>query len=105
MNWYFGRPEQYTADLKIPDSRIRAVFSYLSKCGAGIELNMPCFPQDWRESEDARLRMFRIAAEENCKFYCGSDAHDCKALIRVPQKAREIVDLIGLTADNLFIPS
>ena len=43
LNAYFGRAEQYIADMKIPESRLREVYRFLSKQGAGIEFNAGCF--------------------------------------------------------------
>ena len=87
-----------------PEARLREVFRFLGKNGAGIELNAACFLPGWREYEDAALRLFRIALEENCRFYCASDAHATTELGAVPERMREVADALGLVAANAFSP-
>ena len=88
----------------VPESRIRNVFRYLGANGTGIELSGSSFSPGWKDNADSILRLFKIAQEEKCKFYCGSDAHIREGLDSVAN-IREVADLLGLTEDDLFIPS
>ena len=88
-----------------PEDRLREVFRFFGKNGAGIELNTACFPHGWRDDEEASLRLFRIALEENCKFFCASDAHTQSDLLTINERMREVADVLGLTAENLFMPA
>ena len=100
----FGAP--YVRALALmPEGRLRRVFGFLARNGAGIELNVTCFESDWLDNRDGSLRFFRIAREEGCKFYLGSDAHMRGSLGLVGERMRSVVDELGLTADDLFTPS
>lgn len=95
--------EEYLEVLRlIPENEMKALFSRAAKLGVGIELNA----DDMRFSKgeaDVILRIYKIAKDCGCKFYCGSDAHHPKSL----ESAKEIFDraitLLGLTEDDKFI--
>ena len=72
--------------------------------GAGIEINLSSFGPKWIGHEDSALRIYRIAKEEGCKFYLASDAHHPAELDLVPDRAQAVVDLLGLTKADQFIP-
>ena len=66
----------------------------------GIELN----------SDDARLRAgesllrpYKIAKEQGCKFYLGSDAHSPKSLDEAIGFFEKFVDLLDLKESDKFI--
>lgn len=102
----FLRGEGYFTALDlVPENRIREVFRFLGQKGAGIELNASAFFPGWRAEEERSLRLFRIALEEGCSFYCASDAHTTDDLMRIPNRMEETVRVLGLTRDNLFIPA
>ena len=106
LNDGFVNGVDYNEVLRIASgARLREVFRFLGQNGAGVELNAACFRPDWRENEDARLRLYRIACEENCKFYCASDAHAVAELAALPERMREVADLLELRADDLFTPT
>lgn len=65
-----GYPEVFE---RMDPERLKPVFRKFAQLGAGIELNADCFLPGWREQEDAHLKLYRIARDEGCKFYCGSD--------------------------------
>ena len=95
--------EEYLEVLRlIPENEMKALFSRAAKLGVGIELNA----DDMRFSKgeaDVILRIYKIAKDCGCKFYCGSDAHHPKSL----ESAKEIFDraitLLELTEDDKFI--
>lgn len=86
----------------VDEARFRAVMRRFAGLGAGIEINCSCFGPGWREHEDDHLRLYRLAKEEGCKFYLASDAHHPHELSCVPERAPEIVELLGLTGEHLF---
>ena len=88
----------------IPDSELYRLFHKAAKVGLGIELNM----DDMRvgtthERGESVLRIYRIAKECGCKFYCGSDAHspaNFDTYLPIMEKA---VDILGLTEDDKIV--
>ena len=86
----------------VDEARFRAVMRAFAERGAGIEINLACFGPHWRDREDDRLRLYRLAREEGCRFYLASDAHHPADLSVVPDRAPEVVGLLGLTADDLY---
>ena len=89
-----------TYDL-ICEDRFRAVMHTLAQKGAGIELNADCFLEAPRAELPRALRIFKMAREEGCKFYCASDAHTVDRLGNVLQLG-EVVDALGLTEDDKY---
>ena len=89
-----------TLDL-IPTAEMERVFAKAAKVGVGIELNM--YDMNWRDGEQERiLRMFRIAKEQGCKFYLGTDAHHPDAFNKSRKVFERAIDLLGLTEDDKF---
>lgn len=88
----------------VDERRFRCCMKAFARKGAGIEINTASFGPAWREHREARLRMFRFAKEEGCKFYLASDAHHPGDLSIVSDRGPEVVRALGLTADDLFIP-
>ena len=101
----------YDVYSEMPEKRLRPVFNKLGRLGAGIELNAHCYNEDvpekkqWKNNKDTVLKLMRIAKEEKCKFYCGSDGHTTDDFSRGVGRIREAADVLGLTADDLFIPA
>ncbi len=58
----------------IPEEELHRLFEKAAGVGVGIELNMHDMMYS-DEERDTVLRPFRIAKEEGCRFYLGSDAH------------------------------
>ena len=58
----------------LSDETLRKSFAKIAKKGAGVEINGGDFAFNYGAEDDV-IRMFRIAKEEGCKFYLGSDAH------------------------------
>ena len=81
--------------LRIPAEELVRLFTKAAKLGVGIELNAS--DMDFADEEaDTVLRMYRIAKECGCKFYCGSDAHHPDKLeksIPIFERAVRLLDL------------
>lgn len=84
---------------KITDDEYHRLFEKASKKGIGIELNMQLPKMDERTAQ-LNLRAYRIAKEEKCRFYLGSDAHHPRNLEAAPKIFEMIVDLLDLTEDD-----
>ena len=84
---------------RIPEAEYHRLFERAAKCGIGIELNFSARNMD---AETARLTLlpYRIAKEEGCKFYLGSDAHHPAELASAKANFETIIDLLGLTEDD-----
>ena len=50
------------------------------------------------------LRPYRIAKEEGCKFYLGSDAHALRAFEGMKENFQKITDLLELDDRHKFVP-
>ena len=87
----------------INEQHYRAVMRKFARFGTGIEINLSCFSNGWHEHEDSMLRLYRLAAEEGCKFYLASDAHHPEELSVVSDRALEVISALGLTKDDQFI--
>lgn len=92
-------PEDY---LKfVSDEEFHRLFKKAKEKGVGIELNyFDCF-----RFEEFSLHVFKIAKEEGCKFYLGSDAHHPKDFANTIPVFERFVELLQLTEDDKFIPS
>ena len=99
----FREGDQYRVFRLADEKRFRAVMRRFADLGAGIEINTSSFKPGWREQEDDALRLYRLAAGEGCRFYLATDAHHPKDLDLVPERAPEIVDLLGLTEKEQFM--
>ena len=81
--------------LRIPAEELVRLFTKAANLGVGIELNAS--DMDFADEEaDTVLRMYRIAKECGCKFYCGSDAHHPDKLeksIPIFERAVRLLDL------------
>ena len=96
--------EHYLGALdSIPSSEMERVFAKASELGVGIELNAGDMNFKDHEAEIV-LRMFKIAKNQGCKFYCGSDAHHPKSLDRAKEIFERAIDLLALCeADKFYI--
>lgn len=86
----------------IPTDEYRRLFAKAAKKGVGIELNFPSLDLN-DESREPTLLPYRIAKEEGCKFYFGSDAHHPAELKTAKKNFENIIDLLELTEDDKFI--
>jgi len=77
-------------------------FAQAAEEGFGIELNFSPFPYSEDELDSAILRPYRIAKEEGCKFYCGSDAHTPGGFENYLKNMNRIIELLELTEDDKY---
>ncbi len=84
---------------KIPVAEYHRLFERAAKAGIGIELN---FVAKGLSGEEARLTLlpYKIAKEEGCRFYLGSDAHHPEELERAKENFEAIIDLLDLGEDD-----
>lgn len=83
----------------IAEADMHRIFAKAASLGVGIEINMS-YPD---EERDTVLRPFRIAKEEGCKFYLGSDAHHPAGLDNARKKFERVIDDMELTEEDKFI--
>ncbi len=83
----------------ISEADMHRIFAKAARLGVGIEINMS-YPD---EERDTVLRPFRIAKEEGCKFYLGSDAHHPAGLDGARKKFERVIDDLELTEEDKFI--
>ncbi len=85
----------------LPSEELERLFKKAATLGVGIELNATDmnFPE---ELTDTVLRIYRIAKQCGCKFYCGSDAHHPERFEVVIPRLERVVELLGLTEDDKF---
>ena len=95
-----GDRAKYLATLDaIAEADMHRIFAKAARLGVGIEINMS-YPD---EERDTVLRPFRIAKEEGCKFYLGSDAHHPAGLDNARKKFERVIDDLELTEEDKFI--
>lgn len=83
----------------IPDAEYHRLFAKAAEKGAGIELNFPSLSLT-DEDRGIVLKPYRIAKEEGCRFYLGSDAHHPAGLDAAIANFENIVALLDLTEDD-----
>ncbi len=99
---YFKHGERHLEVLRlIPDEEYRRLFKKAAERGIGIELNFPSLNMSGEELE-LNLKPFRIAKEEGCKFYFGSDAHGPADLAYAKENFENIIDLLDLEESDKF---
>lgn len=88
----------------LPNEELKRLFTKAASLGVGIELNQDdlIFSE---KAEDAVLRIYRIAKEQGCKFYCGSDAHSPGTFACSKEIFQRAVDRLGLTEEDKFVPA
>ncbi len=85
----------------LPSDKLEELFAKCQKVGVGIELNYSdmSFSDD---EADTVLRIFKIAKQQGCKFYLGSDAHHPKGFEGCKTVFERAIDLLSLTEDDKF---
>ena len=87
----------------IPTSEMERLFKKASEKGVGIELNFADMDFKTERRQNSILRIFRIAKEQGCKFYCASDAHHPQDFVRVKEVFERAIDLLDLKESDKFI--
>lgn len=86
----------------IPDETFAHLFAEAAQRGCGIELNVRL--QDVTDPAyiEPTMRPYRIAKQQGCRFYLGSDAHTPGGFEPVPERFRRVVDLLELEEKDKF---
>lgn len=84
------------------EEKLHEIFSRFATRGTVIELNSHSFAE-LDEDPDTTLRLYRIAKEEGCKFYCSSDSHTLEGYKLMMPILRRVADLLELTEDDRYI--
>lgn len=87
----------------IARDRMLKVFDFFAKKGTGIELNADCFKEDNNFDERPSTKVYRLAKEAGCKFYCGSDAHHLDKLDYNRTHIHDFVKYLGLKESDKYI--
>ena len=87
----------------ISDEEYIRLFRKAADRGVGIELNFR-WTRITDEETAIHLRPYRIAKEEGCKFYLGSDAHALRAFEGMKENFQKITDLLELDDRHKFVP-
>lgn len=105
---YDGDASRHALDLMDRDHMME-IFRDFAKKGVGIELNSACFEEDplgWENVADSHLRLFAMARDAGCKFYCGSDCHKYNRLIdpahSLETVLQPVIDRLELTEADKF---
>lgn len=85
----------------LPSDRLAEVFCKAAELGVGIELNSGDMKFAPEEAETV-LRIYRIAKEQGCKFYMGSDAHHPSNFEKVKEIYERAIDMLELKEDDKF---
>lgn len=98
---YWSRETELEIYKKIPEAEIWRLMKQAAQVGVGIEINS-CSMLYQPEEAETVLKIYRIAKECGCKFYCGSDAHRPHELDRAKGLFEKAVDALGLTEADKF---
>ena len=96
--------DQYVKVLNcVTDATFAELFSGCAEKGCGVEINLPLRQLTDEAIRESCLRPYRIAKEQGCKFYVGSDSHHPKGFVDVCDKFRLAADMLGLTENDQFV--
>ena len=83
------------------EARLLRILKGYAAVGTGIELNAGSF-SEMSERPDDILKIYRIAKEAGCKFYCSSDAHSVEALEGVGRVLPAVLRALGLSEADAY---
>ena len=86
----------------ITDRQMEDLFSGAREVGMGIELNGDDMMHMEDDGIDTILRPYRIAKEQGCKFYLGSDGHRADEMEGAQEPFERAIDLLGLEESDKF---
>lgn len=96
--------DQYVKVLNcVTDATFAELFSGCAEKGCGVEINLPLRQLTDEAIRESCLRPYRIAREQGCKFYVGSDSHHPDGFDGVCDKFRLAAEILGLTEDDQFV--
>lgn len=87
----------------IPDDTFKSMFARTEKLGMGVEINVDTNPYTPDRLERI-LRVYRIAADCGCHFYCGTDAHHPRDFEYGHQNCLRMIDALDLQEEQKFNP-
>ena len=87
----------------ISDQTFAELFDGCAEVGCGVEINLPLQQLTDEAMRETCLRPYRIAKEQGCKFYVGSDSHHPAGFDGVCDKFRLAAQLLELTENDQFI--
>lgn len=95
--------ENYLRVLELlPERELERLFARAAGKGVGIELNRSDLEEYFRDENPLILRPFRIAKDQGCKFYLGSDAHHPDVFDRVTELFARGVRVLDLKENDKF---
>ena len=95
--------EDYLKVLELlPKESLERLFSRAASLGVGIELNRASLDCEDDAERELRLRPFRIAKAQGCKFYLGTDAHHPEHFIGAREVYERVIDDLSLTEEHKF---
>lgn len=83
------------------EARLLRIMKGYAAAGTGIELNATAF-SEMTDRPDDILKIYRIAKEAGCRFYCSSDAHSVEAMDGVPKNLPAVIQALGLTEADAY---
>ena len=83
------------------EARLLRILKGYAAAVTGIELNATAF-SEMTDRPDDILKIYRIAKEAGCRFYCSSDAHSVEALDGVPKNLPAVIQALGLTEADAY---
>lgn len=96
--------DQYVKVLNcVTHATFAELFSGCAEKGCGVEINLPLRQLTDEAIRESCLRPYRIAREQGCKFYVGSDSHHPNGFDGVCDKFRLAAEILGLTEDDQFV--
>ncbi len=99
---YWSRETELEIYRKIPEYEMWQLMKAAAEVGVGIEINA-CSMNYRPEEEDEILKIYRIAKECGCKFYCGSDAHQPRELNGAKALFEKAIDRLDLKEEEKFM--
>ncbi len=100
---YQKEPNGYLAVVNnISDGEYAEIFKKAADKGVGIELNFNSLSMNDDEFNQ-NLRPFKIAKQQGCKFYFGSDSHHPETLEKAMANFTKIADALDLEESDKFI--
>lgn len=85
----------------LPEDTLKRLFHRAAKVGMGIEINKDDMKFADNEA-DILLRPYKIAKQEGCKFYMGSDAHTPDGFNQCDYYFNRAIDYLELTEEDKF---
>lgn len=83
------------------EARLLRIMKGYAAAGTGIELNATAF-SEMTDRPDDILKIYRIAKEAGCRFYCSSDAHSVEAMDGVPKNLPAVIQALALTEADAY---